>query len=47
MSNSIGSAFTTGVMRYLDLYQDADEMCEAARHGDSSNIDMTVGDIYG
>lgn len=22
-------------------------MCEAARHGDSSKIDMSVGDIYG
>ena len=44
---TIGSSFAVGIMRYLDMFQHPTEMCEAARHGDSSKIDMSVGDIYG
>ena len=44
---SIGVPFAIGVLRYLDMFKDPTEMCESARHGDSSKIDMSVGDIYG
>lgn len=29
------------------MFRDPTEMCESARQGDSSKIDMSVGDIYG
>ena len=44
---TIGSSFAVGVLRYLDMFRDPTEMCESARQGDSSKIDMSVGDIYG
>jgi pantothenate kinase len=44
---TIGVSFAIGVLRYLDMFKDPTDMCEAARHGDSSKIDMSVGDIYG
>ena len=44
---TIGVPFAIGVLRYLDMFKDPTDMCEAARHGDSSKIDMSVGDIYG
>ena len=36
-----------GVSRFLNIYQDPTALCEGARLGDSSKIDMSVGDIYG
>ena len=36
-----------GIVRYLNLFDDPTEMCEAAAMGDSSHTDMSVGDIYG
>ena len=44
---TIGASFAVGVLRYLDMFQGPTEMCLAARQGDSSKIDMSVGDIYG
>lgn len=44
---SIGSSFAVGVLRYCNMFSDPTEMCESARFGDSSKIDMSVGDIYG
>lgn len=31
----------------MGIFDDPTDMCEAARKGDSSKIDMSVGDIYG
>ena len=36
-----------GITRLLKMYNDPTEFCEGAVKGDSSNIDMSVGDIYG
>jgi pantothenate kinase len=36
-----------GISRYMNLFSDPTEMCAAAIKGDSSKIDMMVGDIYG
>lgn len=44
---SIGVSLLWGINRYLGLFQDPTEMCTAAVRGDSSKIDMSVGDIYG
>lgn len=44
---TIGVSFAVGILRYMDMFQGPTEMCEAARNGDSSKIDMSVGDIYG
>ncbi len=44
---SIGSAFFWGVLRLLNYYSDPTEAVYAAAKGDSSRIDMSVGDIYG
>ena len=44
---SIGVGFAWGVSRYMGLFNNPTEMCDAARKGDSSKIDMSVGDIYG
>ena len=34
-------------MRLLNLFSDPTEATEAALYGNSTNIDMSVGDIYG
>ena len=44
---SIGSAFFWGVLRLLNFYNDPTEAVYGAAKGDSTNIDMSVGDIYG
>ena len=44
---SIGSSFYWGVLRLLNAFKDPTEAIVAAGKGDSSNIDMSVGDIYG
>ena len=36
-----------GILRSLGFYNDPTEAIIAANNGDSSNIDMSVGDIYG
>ena len=44
---SIGVGLAWGISRYMGLFDGPTEMCEAAIRGDSSKIDMSVGDIYG
>jgi pantothenate kinase len=45
--SSIGSSFFWGILRLLNYYNDPTEAVYAAAKGDSSRIDMSVGDIYG
>ena len=45
--SSIGGSFFVGVLRYLNLYTDPTVMVASAAAGDSSKVDMSVGDIYG
>lgn len=40
-------SFFWGILRLLGFFNDPDDAIIAAVKGDSSNIDMTVGDIYG
>lgn len=47
LGTSIGSSFFWGILRLLNMFHDPTEACEMAIKGDSSNIDMSVGDIYG
>lgn len=44
---SIGSSLFWGVTKLLESFNDPTEAIEGALIGDSSNIDMSVGDIYG
>ncbi len=44
---SIGVGLAWGISRYMGIFDDPTEMCESAKMGDSSKIDMSVGDIYG
>ena len=44
---SIGSAFFWGILRLLNFYNDPTEAVYGAAKGDSTKIDMSVGDIYG
>jgi pantothenate kinase len=44
---SIGSSFFWGILRLLNQFNDPTQAVEGALQGDSSNIDMSVGDIYG
>jgi len=44
---SIGVSLAWGISRYLNLFRDPTDLCTAALKGDSSNIDMSVGEIYG
>lgn len=44
---SIGVGLAWGISRYLGMFNDPTEMCESALKGDSSKVDMSVGDIYG
>lgn len=43
----IGSNLFLGVLRILNCFEDPSEAINAAVEGDSSNIDLSVGDIYG
>lgn len=45
--SSIGVSLAWGISRYLGIFEDPTDMCSAAVRGDSSKIDMSVGDIYG
>jgi type II pantothenate kinase len=47
VGSSIGSSFFWGILRLLNFYNDPTEAVYAAAKGDSSKIDMSVGDIYG
>ena len=44
---SIGVSLLWGISRYMGLFKDPTELCAAAVRGDSSKVDMSVGDIYG
>jgi type II pantothenate kinase len=44
---SIGVGLAWGISRFMGIFDDPTEMCESAKKGDSSKIDMSVGDIYG
>lgn len=44
---SIGSSFFWGILRLLNHFSDPTEAVMAASKGDSSKIDLSVGDIYG
>jgi type II pantothenate kinase len=44
---SIGVSLAWGISRYLSIFKDPSDLCESALKGDSSKIDMSVGDIYG
>ena len=44
---SLGVGFAWGVARYTGDFNDPTEFVNYAIKGDSSNIDMSVGDIYG
>lgn len=44
---SIGSSVFWGILRLLNMFSDPTEAILAGKKGDSSNIDMSVGDIYG
>ena len=43
----IGSNLFLGVLRILNSFSDPTEAINGAINGDSSNVDMSVGDIYG
>ena len=45
--SSIGANVFLGILRLLNLYNDPTEAVKGAINGDSSNCDMSVGDIYG
>lgn len=47
LGTSIGSSFFWGILRLLNFFSDPSEAVIAALNGDSGNIDMSVGDIYG
>jgi type II pantothenate kinase len=44
---SIGASFFWGVLRLLNHFSGPTDAVEAAAIGDSSKVDMSVGDIYG
>ena len=44
---SLGGSFFWGILRLLNYFDNPTEAVEAASKGDSSKIDMSVGDIYG
>jgi type II pantothenate kinase len=44
---SIGGSFFWGILRILNYFNDPTEAVMAASKGDSSKVDMSVGDIYG
>jgi pantothenate kinase len=45
--NTIGASTFWGMLRILNYYNDPTDSIMGAFRGDSSNIDMSVGDIYG
>jgi pantothenate kinase len=45
--SSIGSNVFLGILRLLNKFNDPTEAIYGAINGDSNNIDMSVGDIYG
>ena len=45
--SSIGVNVFLGILRLLNLFNDPTEAVNGALDGDSSNCDMSVGDIYG
>ena len=45
--SSIGSNLFLGVLRILNVFSDPTEAINGAINGDSANVDMSVGDIYG
>ena len=45
--SSIGSNLFLGVLRLLNTFSDPTEAINGAINGDSANVDMSVGDIYG
>ena len=45
--SSIGSNLFLGVLRILNVFSDPTEAITGAINGDSANVDMSVGDIYG
>ena len=45
--SAIGSNVFLGILRLLNVFNDPTEAINGAVSGDSSNIDLSVGDIYG
>lgn len=45
--SAIGGSFFWGILRLLNFFDNPTEAMIAAATGDSSQIDMSVGDIYG
>lgn len=45
--SSIGSNVFVGILRLLNLFSDPTSAIEGAVNGDDSNINLSVGDIYG
>ena len=43
----IGSHVFLGILKLIGSYIDPTEAINAAKKGDSSNVDLSVGDIYG
>jgi pantothenate kinase len=44
---SIGGSLFWGVLRLLNYFSDPTEAVQSAAKGDSSKVDLSVGDIYG
>eukprot|EP00347_Sterkiella_histriomuscorum_P019825 403340156 len=44
---SIGGSFFWGILRLMNYYENPTDAMKGASQGDSSKIDMSVGDIYG
>jgi type II pantothenate kinase len=47
VGTSIGSSTFWGILRLMGFFSDPTEAILSALKGDSSNVDMSVGDIYG
>eukprot|EP00352_Strombidinopsis_acuminata_P000169 CAMPEP_0176340190 /NCGR_PEP_ID=MMETSP0126-20121128/1371_1 /TAXON_ID=141414 ORGANISM="Strombidinopsis acuminatum, Strain SPMC142" /NCGR_SAMPLE_ID=MMETSP0126 /ASSEMBLY_ACC=CAM_ASM_000229 /LENGTH=74 /DNA_ID=CAMNT_0017684241 /DNA_START=748 /DNA_END=972 /DNA_ORIENTATION=+ len=43
----MGVSLLWGITRYLDYFKDPTDAINAGIKGDASNIDVSVGDIYG
>lgn len=43
----IGSHVFLGILKLIGSFTDPTEAINAAKEGDSSNVDLSVGDIYG
>mmetsp|Transcript_1731 Transcript_1731/g.1176 ORF Transcript_1731/g.1176 Transcript_1731/m.1176 type:complete len:93 (+) Transcript_1731:676-954(+) len=44
---SIGVSLFWGIARYMNYFKDPTEAVNSGIEGDTSNIDISVGDIYG